>query len=75
MTWKEEKKMKLIEREITYMRNMGYEGDVIEKMYKSARYYFKNKSNEKTKPKKRRQYIGIDVMLKDKMDEFISDKR
>ena len=53
---------------------MGYEGDVISKMYKSARYYFKNKSNEKTKPKKRRQYIGIDVILKDKMDEFIQGK-
>ena len=53
---------------------MGYEGDVISKMYKSARYYFKNKSNEKTKPKKRRQYIGIDVILKDKMDEFINSK-
>ena len=66
--------MKRISREIIYMRNMGYEGDVIEKMYKSARYYFKNKSNEKTKPKKRRQYIGIDIMLKDKMDEYIQEK-
>ena len=71
--WKEENK-EIIQREQIYMRNMGYEGDVISKMYKSARYYFKNKSNEKTKPKKRRQYIGIDIILKDKMDEFISDK-
>ena len=59
---------------MTYMRNMGYEGDVITKMYKSARYYFKNKSNVKAEPKKRRQYIGIDVLLKDKMDEFIQEK-
>ena len=72
-TWKEEND-ETVSREITYMRNMGYEGDVIEKMYKSARYYFKNKSNEKTKPKKRRQYIGIDIMLKDKMDEYIQEK-
>jgi len=71
--WKEENK-EIIQREETYMRNMGYEGDVISKMYKSARYYFKNKSTEKTEPKKRRQYIGIDIILKDKMDEFISDK-
>ena len=72
-TWKEEND-ETVSREINYMRNMGYEGDVIEKMYKSARYYFKNKSNEKTKPKKRRQYIGIDIMLKDKMDEYIQEK-
>ena len=71
--WKDENK-EVISREVLYMKNMGYEGDIIEKMYKSARYYFKNKSSEKVKPKKRRQYIGIDVMLKDKMDEFIQGK-
>ena len=71
--WQEENKETIL-RETTYMRNMGYEGDVVGKMYKSARYYFKNKSNEKIKPKKRRQYIGIDVILKDKMDEFIQKK-
>ena len=71
--WKDENK-DVINREVLYMRNIGYEGDVIEKMYKSARYYLKNKSSEKVKPKKRRQYIGIDVMLKDKMDEFIQGK-
>ena len=71
--WKDENK-DVIRREVLYMRNIGYEGDVIEKMYKSARYYFKNKSDEKVKPKKRRQYIGIDIILKDKMDEFIQNK-
>ena len=71
--WKDENK-DVISREVLYMRNIGYEGDVIEKMYKSARYYFKNKSDEKVKPKKRRQYIGIDIILKDKMDEFIQNK-
>ena len=71
--WKEEN-VEIINRETTYMKNMGYEGDVINKMYKSARYYFKNKSNVKAQPKKRRQYIGIDVLLKDKMDEFIQEK-
>ena len=71
--WKEDN-TETVSRELNYMRNMGYEGDIISKMYKSARYYFKNKSNEKTKPKKRRQYIGIDVILKDNMDEFIQKK-
>ena len=71
--WKDDNK-DIIEREKMYMKNMGYDGDVITKMYKSARYYFKNKSSEKVKPKKRRQYIGIDITLKDKMDEFINNK-
>ena len=47
--WKEEN-IEVIDRETSYMINMGYEGDVVNKMYKSARYYFKNKSTEKTKP-------------------------
>ena len=47
----------IIDREKNYLNSMGYEGDVLKKMYKSARYYFKNKSLEKVKPKKRRQYI------------------
>ena len=72
--WKEENS-EIIAREIIICKNMGYEGDVISKIYKSARYYFKNKSNEKTKPEEERQYIGIDVTLKDKMDEFIQVKR
>ena len=67
--WKDENK-EVIGREELYMKNMGYEGDVISKMYKSARYYFKNKSNEKVKPKKRRQYIGIDITL-DAYTQFI----
>ena len=40
-------------------------------MYKSVRYYFKNKSSEKTKPKKRRQYVGLNRDLLDAIDEHI----
>ena len=42
-------------------------------MYKSARYYFKNKSNEKKKAKKRRQYIGLEPEFRDAIDEHIEN--
>ena len=38
----------LIQVEIDNLNNMGYEGDIIDKMYKSARYYFRKKSIKNT---------------------------
>ena len=44
-----------------------------EKMYKSARYYFKNKSTAKKEPKKRRKYITIDKTFLGQMDKHINE--
>ena len=63
----------VINREKYILESSGYEGNVLVKMYKSARYYFKNKSTEKTKPKKRRQYIGLDRDLLDAIDTHIDN--
>jgi len=63
----------VINREINILRSVGYDGDVLVKMYKSARYYFKNKSTEKTNPKKRRQYIGLERDFLDSIDSHIND--
>ena len=41
----------IIEQESNKLKADGYQGDVLVKMYKSARYYFKNKSNEKKQQK------------------------
>ena len=30
-------------KETRYLSNLGYEGDVLDKMYKSSRYYFRKK--------------------------------
>ena len=60
-----------INREHSYLKTLGYNGDINDKMYKSVRYYFKNKSSEKTKPKKRRQYVGLNRDLLDAIDEHI----
>jgi len=40
-------------------------------MYKSARYYFKNKSTEKKDAKKRRQYVGLNPEFREAVDVHI----
>jgi len=63
----------IVEKESNRLKTEGYTGDVLVKMYKSARYYFKNKSNEKKKAKKRRQYIGLEPEFRDAIDEHITN--
>ena len=60
-------------KEIRYLSNLGYEGDVLDKMYKSSRYYFRKKSTAKVEPKKRRDYVSMDRELLDQMDKHISE--
>jgi hypothetical protein len=51
----------------------GYEGDVVDKMFKSARYYFRKKPVQKPEAKDRRKYIGLDRALLDAMDTHIGN--
>lgn len=37
----------IIDEEVRRLKTLGYEGDIIDKMFKSARYYFRKKSTEK----------------------------
>ena len=60
-----------ISREEKRLKNNGYNGDVVLKMYKSARYYYKNKSLEKTEPKKRKKYVSLNKNLIKTFDEYI----
>lgn len=62
-----------IEREINILTENGYKGDAIDKMYKSARYYFKNKdySQKDKTEKKRRKYITQDKEFINCVDEHI----
>ena len=57
--WCDENK-DIIEEERTKLKEQGYDGKVLVKMYKSARYYFKNKSTAQKEHKKRRKYVTID---------------
>jgi len=61
-----------IDREKFRLVNLGYTGDVDKKMYKSARYYFKNKSTVKKEIKQRRKYVTLDKEFLADMDRHIT---
>jgi hypothetical protein len=61
----------IIQEESLRLQTLGYVGDIIDKMFKSARYYFRKKSVEKKEPKKRRQYISVNRELLEAMDNHI----
>ena len=71
--WTEENQ-DIIAKEVDRLVAMGYpnEDDIVDdKMFKSARYYFRKKSAVKPEPKQRRQYIGVDHELLENMDVHI----
>lgn len=61
----------IINDEVRRLTNLGYHGNIIDKMFKSARYYFRKKSTEKKAPLERREYIGTQKELLDAMDLHI----
>jgi len=65
----------LIVSEMRRLQSLGYDGDIPEKMFKSARYYFRKKSTTKPPPKDRRKYVGVNKTLLDAMDAHISKSR
>jgi len=60
-----------IDKESERLLALGYEGNIKEKMYKSARYYFRKKSEEKKEPAKRKKYKAVDREIIDSMDIHI----
>lgn len=77
ITYKEEWKRwiennnETISRETNRLVELGYTGNISNKMYKSGRYYFRNK--KENTPIKRRQYISIDKTLIQTMDNYITE--
>ena len=61
----------IVSEEVRRLTNLHYDGDILDKMFKSARYYFRKKSTEKKEPLKRRDYIAIQRDLLDAMDDHI----
>jgi hypothetical protein len=62
----------LVSTEMKRLTELDYKGDIIDKMFKSARYYFRKKSTEKKDPQKRRSYVGIQSDLLVAMDKHIN---
>lgn len=61
-----------IDREKDRLTKLGYTGDKNNKIYKSARYYFKDKPTEKKKTRQRRKYVRLDKGFLADMDRHIS---
>jgi len=71
-TWIEEKDIShLIMTETQRMCDNGFQGDVQQKLYKSCRYYFRNKSTTPADNLPRKQYECIDKNTLRLMDQFI----
>jgi hypothetical protein len=68
--WMEENE-DIVNEEYRRLKDIGYDGDIFDKMFKSARYYFRKKSTEKKAPAKRRIYVGAQKDLLEAMDEHI----
>ena len=63
----------LVSTEMKRLTELDYKGDILDKMFKSARYYFRKKSTEKKQPIQRRQYISVTRELLDAMDNHIEE--
>ena len=70
--WLEEN-AEIVEDEVRRLTNLRYDGDILEKMFKSARYYFRKKGTEKKEPIKRRVYLGVQKELIEAMDKHIKN--
>jgi len=71
--WLEENES-IVDEEVRRLHNLNYEGNVKEKMFKSARYYFRKKSTEKKEPIERRIYVSVQKDLLDSIDEHINSQ-
>jgi len=68
--WVEENN-EIVTNEVNRLEAIGYQGDILDKMFKSARYYFRKKSTEKKEPKERQDYLGSNREFLNKIDEHI----
>lgn len=61
----------IINIEVRRLLELNYKGNVLNKMFKSARYYYKNKKNVIIEPKERRKYISMDKTFIIEIDKHI----
>lgn len=62
-----------IHKEITRLSDIGYRGDILGKMFISARYYFRKKPLKKPDSKPRQSYTGVNKPLLESMERYIKN--
>jgi hypothetical protein len=70
--WTERKSVQ-IAQEVEQLKNSGYKGDVLDKMFKSARYYFRKKV-ENVEETPRKKYISLSPLFLEQIDIYISER-
>ena len=73
-TWIEEPDIKtVIGQEVSRLTSNGLTGDILERMYKSARYYYRKKGGEDeiVKPVIRKEYEGLPRSVLRTIDDYI----
>lgn len=65
--------IELVNDETRRLTLLGYDGETLDKMYKSARYYFRKKSTEKKQPVARRKYVGLSKDFLESIDDHIRE--
>lgn len=68
--WAEEN-VDQVSEEVRRLTNLGYTDNILDKMFKSARYYFRKKNTAKKEPAKRKKYLTVNRDLIEAMDEHI----
>lgn len=73
--WKEwvENNREFIQTETQRLVELGYQGDILDKMFKSARYYFRKKGTKKKEPTERRVYVTVSKDILSTVDRHISE--
>ena len=61
----------LINDEFKRLTNTGFKGDIMDKMFKSARYYYRKKSDTPKEPRERKEYVGFSKEILVEMDANI----
>uniref|UniRef100_A0A6C0I362 Uncharacterized protein n=1 Tax=viral metagenome TaxID=1070528 RepID=A0A6C0I362_9ZZZZ len=66
----------LIEEESARLTKEGYEGDILDKMFKSARFYFRTKeeNNNNSSKGERKEYVGFSQLVLQTIDEHIEEE-
>jgi hypothetical protein len=61
-----------IDQEVERLQSSGYKGDVLDKMFKSARYYFR-KRELTVEEKPRKKYVSLSPLFLEQIDKFIME--
>ena len=61
----------IIQKEENRLLDLGWNGKIKDKMFKSAKYYFRNKTNIEKEPKKRKKYTRVTNNLRITIDRHI----